>query len=434
MDIDFNKIKKAHFIGIGGIGVSAIARLFLSYGKEVSGSDRSSSLVTDMLVKIGGKIYVGHDENNLDDDTDIVIYTIAVDDSNPEFIKAKRLGIKMLSYPETLGIISKEKYTIAVSGTHGKTTTTAMIGKILVDTDTDPTIIVGSLMKGPMSNLVVGQSKYLVVESCEYRRSFLNIFPKIVVITNIDNDHLDYYKDIEDIKSAFEEFVGKLSKEDYLVCNKKDERLSGIVENANCIVVDYSENTNVANLKLKVNGNHNIENAKAALTVAEILEVDPVRAWKALEEFTGTWRRFEYKGDTKTDSMVYDDYAHHPTEIRATLSGARQFFKDKKIVVAFQPHLYSRTKLLLDDFAKSFEDVDVVLVTDIYAARETRDESINSEILVKEINKNNLKEKAIYSGDIENTEKIIREKFADFDVVITMGAGDISSISDALLK
>lgn len=432
--MNLNKIKKAHFVGIGGIGVSAIARLFLQKGLEVTGSDRYSSIVTDALMKIGAKINIGHKSDNLSDDTDILIYTIAIDIENPEFVKAKNLGIKMLSYPEVLGAISKDKYTIAVSGTHGKTTTTAMIGKILVDTDRDPTIIVGSLMKGPMSNLVVGESQYFVVEACEYRRSFINLIPRIVVITNIDNDHLDYYKDIEDIKSAFEELVSKLGEKDYLVCNKKDERLQCIVESAKCIVIDYAENKLAENLELKVFGVHNIENAKAALTVAEILEIDSDKSGKALEGFTGTWRRFEYKGKSETGAMIYDDYAHHPTEIRATLQGARNFFKDKKIAVTFQPHLYSRTKLLLDDFAKSFNDADLVILSDIYAAREVRDDTISSKILADEINKNNQKEKAFYAGNLENTEKYLKEKENNFDVIITMGAGDISILSDKLIS
>lgn len=432
MELDFNKIKKVHFIGIGGIGVSAIARLMIEKGKKVVGCDRSASLVTDMLGKLGAEIIIGHDAKNLSEDTDLVVYTIAIEKTNPELVKAKSLGITTMSYPEVLGALSREKYTIAVSGTHGKTTTTAMIGKILIDAEKDPTIIVGSLMKGPMSNLVVGASEYLVAEACEYRRSFLNLSPRIAVITNIDNDHLDYYKDIEDIKSAFLEFAGKLGKNDYLVCNLNDERLRSIAEDVDCIVVDYSKNELAPKLKMKVVGAHNIENAKAALSVAEILKIEPEKAGKSLEQFSGTWRRFEYKGKTKTGAMVYDDYAHHPTEIRATLLGARNYFKDKKIAVAFQPHLYSRTKLLLDDFAKSFESVDAVILADIYAAREPLDESINSQILADEINKNSKKPKAIYAGDLKNVEKYLSDKGKDFDVIITMGAGDISSLSDKL--
>lgn len=431
--MNLDNIKKAHFVGIGGIGVSAIARLFIQKGLEVSGSDRDSSIVTDALIKLGAKINIGHKSDNLPDDANILIYTIAIDIENPEFVKAKNLGIKMLSYPEVLGVVSKEKYTIAVSGTHGKTTTTAMIGKILVDTDKDPTIIVGSLMKGPMSNLVVGESQYFVVEACEYRRSFLNLTPRIVVITNIDNDHLDYYKDLEDIKSAFRELVSKLGENDYLVCNKKDERLQGIVQSAKCTVVDYTENTLAENLELKVFGAHNVENAKAALSVTEILEIDSDKARSSIEEFTGTWRRFEYKGKTGNGAMVYDDYAHHPTEIRATLEGARNFFKDKKIAVVFQPHLYSRTKLLLADFAKSFDHADLVILSDIYAAREVRDDTISSKILSDEINKNCEKHRADYVGNLENTEIYLKEKEKNFDVIITMGAGNISSISDKLI-
>jgi UDP-N-acetylmuramate--alanine ligase len=433
-DLNISQIKKAHFIGIGGIGVSAIARLLLIEGKEVTGSDRSSSPVTAMLQKLGARINFGHKEENLEDETDLVVHTIAVDQSNPELAKAHNLGIKTLSYPQVLGALSEEKYTIAVSGTHGKTTTTAMIGKILLDTDRDPTIVVGSLMRGPMSNLVVGESNLFVVEACEYRRSFLNLHPKIVVITNIDNDHLDYFRDIDDIKSAFAEFVAKLGPKDYLVCNKGDDRLWGIISKAKCIIVDYSQNRRAGDLSLKVVGEHNVENAKAALSVAEILEIDTEAAGKALEGFAGTWRRFEFKGETKGGAMVYDDYAHHPTEIRATLKGARNFFKDKKIFAAFQPHLYSRTKLLLDDFAKSFDDVDVVLVPDIYAAREPEDFGISSEDLVREIIKNTTGKKIIYSKTLGETQKYLEENCGADSVIITMGAGDISGVSDRLIE
>lgn len=433
-ELDLTKIKKAHFIGIGGIGVSAIARFMLANEKIVTGSDRSSSPVTAMLQKIGAKISFGHKEENLEEGTDMVVYTIAVDETNVEFAKAKKLNIPMFSYPQVLGAISRDKYTIAVSGTHGKTTTTAMIGKILIDADKDPTIIVGSLMRGPMSNLVIGGSDLFVVEACEYRRSFLNITPNIVVITNIDNDHLDYFRDMDDIKSAFAELVEKLGPKDYLVCDKSDDRLWGIINKAKCIIVDYSQNRLADDLNLRVVGEHNVRNAKAALSVAEILEVEQFAAGRALEGFAGTWRRFEYKGDTKGGAMVYDDYAHHPTEIRATLQGARHFFKNKKLFVAFQPHLYSRTKLLLDDFAKSFDDVDAVIVPDIYAAREPVDRDISSDILVREIQKNNPNKTIIYSRGLEETRKYLEENCGADAVIITMGAGDISGVSDRLIE
>ncbi len=433
-EIDLEKIKKVHFIGIGGIGVSAIARLMLAKGKKVTGCDKSTSIITDRLASLGAEITLGHKAENLKEDVDLVVYTIAIEGNNPEFLRAKELGILTMSYPEILGLLSREKYTIAVSGTHGKTTTTAMIGKILIDAKKDPTIIVGSLMNGPMSNLVVGQSEYLVAEACEYRRSFLNLTPRIVVITNIDNDHLDYYKDIDDIKSAFREFARKLGKSDYLVCNLSDPTVQSMVENIDCNIVDYSKNDIVSKLKLKVVGDHNIENAKASFSVSEILKIDAKIAKNSLEEFSGTWRRFEFKGRTANGVMVYDDYAHHPTEIRATLSGARQYFKDKKIAVIFQPHLYSRTKLLLNDFAKSFDNVDAVFLTDIYAAREPKDESISSKILAEKINEQHETgyHKAICVGNIENSEKYLKEKEKDFDVIITMGAGDVSGLSDVL--
>ncbi len=432
MEINFDKIKKVHFIGIGGIGVSAVARIMLAWGKEVSGSDRAKSEIIDELAKLGAKIFFEHNEANVEDGVDLVVYTIAVNKDNPELNKAIKLGIKTLSYPEILGVISQKKYTIAISGTHGKTTTTAMIGKILKDAELDPTIIVGSLMKEFNSNLVIGKSDYFVVEACEYRRSFLNLNPRIIVITNIDNDHLDYYKDIEEIEVAFKEFVSKLKEEDYLVCNKKDDKLKDIVKDVSCKVVDYSEN-DVSDLKLKVIGNHNLENAKAAISVSKILNIKYEIAINSLENFHGTWRRFEYKGKTKNGAIVYDDYAHHPTEIKATLSGARSLFKDKKITVVFQPHLYSRTKILIDEFAKSFKDADSVVVSDIYAAREIKDESVKAADLVNKINDYEKKEKAKYIGNFQKIKNYLNNLNSN-DVIITMGAGDIYNISDDLIK
>ena len=231
---------------------------------------------------------------------------------------------------------------------------------------------------------------------------------------------------------AFKEFASKLKEEDYLVCNKKDDKLKDIVKDVSCKVVDYSEN-DVSDLKLKVIGNHNLENAKAAISVSKILNIKYEIAINSLENFHGTWRRFEYKGKTKNGAIVYDDYAHHPTEIKATLSGARSLFKDKKITVVFQPHLYSRTKILIDEFAKSFKDADSVVVSDIYAAREIKDESVKAADLVNKINDYEKKEKAKYIGNFQKIKNYLNNLNSN-DVIITMGAGDIYNISDDLIK
>ena len=434
-----------HFIGIGGIGVSAIARMMLGEGKpfgrfdkltaskprarEVSGSDVGRSEITDELKKLGAEIFFGHNEKYLNENVDLVVYTPAVSEDNPELIKAKRLGIKTLSYPEMLGIISKEKFTIAVSGSHGKTTTTAMIGTMLQDLQLDPMIIVGSLLKDAKSNFVSGRSKYFVVEACEYKKSFLNINPRIIVITNIDNDHLDYYKNVRNIQKAFSEFVSKLGSDDYLVCNPGGKYLSPVIESACCNIIDYTKIPRDFNLKLI--GEHNLDNAQAAFAVARVLKTQESRAWESLENFEGTWRRFEYKGKTKNGALVYDDYGHHPTEIRATLAGARKHFSKNKIFCVFQPHLYSRTKLLMNEFVKSFGDADTVLVADIYAARE-KNEGTHSIQLVSKIK--NFHKNVRYVKSFDDAGMILILEPKNGDIILTMGAGDVYKIGEILLK
>ena len=444
-NVDLNKIKRVHFVGIGGIGVSAIARMMLLENKKVSGSDVNSSAIIDELRKLGAKIFSGHSADNVADDVDLLVYTPAVTSDNPELKRAAELNIPMLSYPEMLGVVSKDKYTIAISGAHGKTTTTAMIAKILIDAGLDPTVIVGSLLKDNNppaleasarrgSNFVAGKSEYFLVEACEYKKSFLNLNPKIIVITNIDNDHLDYYGNLENIKKAFGEFAAKLPEDGYLICDSNDENLKEIVERVKCGIIDYAKVSN--NFNLKIPGGHNIKNAQAAMAVAEILKVDKNKAAESLNKFSGTWRRFEFKGETKNGVLVYDDYGHHPTEIRATLKGARELYGPpaggNKIIAVFQPHLYSRTKLLLDYFGKSFGDADEIILADIYAAREPKDESINSKMLAEEITKNG--GKARYMESFEKIIDFLAENAKKGDVVITIGAGDIFKIGENLLK
>ena len=428
-NIDLGKVKKAHFVGIGGIGVSAIARMMLAEGKIVSGSDSSDSLITKELEKLGAKIFLGHNAKNVADDVDLIVYTPAVDFENPELKKANELNVPTLSYPEMLGIISKNKYTIAISGAHGKTTTTAMIGKILMDAKLDPTIIVGSLLKDSKSNFVAGKGGYFVVEACEYKKSFLEINPTIIVITNIDNDHLDYYGNLENIKKAFGEFEAKLPEDGYLICDPNDKNLEDVIKKTKSKIIDYAKIDTDFNLKIP--GEHNIKNAKAAMAVAEILNINEKEALTSLNDFSGTWRRFEYKGETKKGVLIYDDYGHHPTEIKATLKGAREFFGNKKIWCIFQPHLYSRTKLLLYDFGKSFGGADEIVLADIYAAREPKDESINSKMLAEEITKNG--GKAVYMKSFDKIANFLAENTKKGDVVITMGAGDIFKVGESMI-
>ncbi len=424
---NFNHV---HFVGIGGIGLSAIARLFLLEGKKVTGSDCSpDSPVVEELKKHGAKIYRGHQAKQVSAGTELVIYSLAIKQDNPELLTARKRDLPIISYPQALGLISADKFTIAVAGTHGKTTTTAMLAKIFRVAKLDPTVIVGSLLAGEKTNLIVGRSQYFIVEACEYRRSFLNLSPRILVITNIDNDHLDYYKDLTEIKRAFAELVAKVPPDGWLICCVKDERLQPAIKAARCRVVDY-EQVKTPGLKLLVPGQHNLANARAALAVAGEVGVSSAVAAKALEQFRGTWRRFELIGRHRSGALIYDDYAHHPTEILATLTGARELFPRRRLIVVFQPHLYTRTKLLLNDFAKSFPAADEIIVLPIYAAREKRDPTISGKVLTKALVAAGAPAK--YLNDFNLAKKYLDQKLKRGDVLLTLGAGDVFVLAKGL--
>ena len=424
----FNKVKIVHFVGIGGIGISSIARMMLIRKKKVSGSDANDSEIVKELIKLGAKIKIGHKKENINPETDLVIYSIAIPENNPELIKARGLKIKTTTYPETLGLISKDFYTIAISGTHGKTTTTAMTAKIFIDTGLKPTAVIGSLLKDTKSNFIAGNGKYFIVEACEYKRSFLNLEPKILAITNVDNDHLDYYKNLKDIQRAFSELASKITKDGFLVCNPSDPKVKPALKSTKCQIIDYTKIKE--RLDLKFPGNHNIENAKVAFAIGKLANVKEQQIKKSLKNFSGTWRRFDFKGRTKTGALIYDDYAHHPTEIKATLKSFKEKFPEKRLVVIFQPHLFSRTKILLNDFAKSFKDADKIILAPIYAAREKEDKSIDSKMLAKKI-----KQEGKNVLALENFSKIVDYLMANADkndVIITMGAGDIYKVAEKL--
>ena len=419
MNPDLSKIKKVFFIGIGGIGTSAIARMMHLAGKDVSGSDMSENELTNELKQLGINITIGQGFKLILPDTDLIVYTIAIPRYDPVlFQQVKNSNILYKSYPEMLGLITANKYTIAVAGTHGKTTTTAMIAKILIDAKLDPSVIVGSLLN-PLnfpgqkkSNLIVGQSEYFIVEACEYERSFLNIKPKLSVITNIEADHLDYYKDLEDIKSAFQQFTSQSEK----------------------VIRDYTGYLNKVP-KLKVPGEHNRLDAAAAYAVAKVLNIKDDIIQKSLAEFSGTWRRLEKKADTEAGTIIYDDYAHHPTEIRASIEALRELYpiSKKKITIVFQPHLYSRTKALFEDFAKCFKGADRIILLPIYFAREDKDESISSGKLAEAICKNG--EKAIAFTDFELAENYLKgEIFDKNEVFVTMGAGEAYKVADKVFN
>jgi UDP-N-acetylmuramate--alanine ligase len=428
---DLKNLKKIHFIGIGGIGVSAIARMLSLQDKEITGSDSSLSPVTIELENMGVKVHQGHDASNITSDIDLVVRTIAVPDENPEVVKARELNIQVISYPEMLGIVSKDKYTIAVSGTHGKTTTTAMIAKILKDNDLDPTVIVGSMLKEERSNFIAGKGPYLVVEACEYRRSFLNIHPRMIVITNIDEDHLDYFKDLKDIQSAFTEFSEKLGREDYLIADVLNKNVEPVVADINAKLIDYSSYRDMS-FEISAFGAHNKSNAGAAIAVAHALGILPKKAVESLKDFKGTWRRQELKGETKSGAIVYDDYAHHPTEIKATLDALRKKYSTQKIIVAFQPHLYSRTRDHLNEFAGAFVNADKILLAPIYAAREKDDGTISSQILKDEMIKHS--EDVVTFNSLQELQSYTNETLEKGNIFVTMGAGNIYEVGEALLK
>ena len=434
MNQEFLKsIEKVHFVGIGGIGISALARLMVNKGKKVTGTnDGESPNTLDGLRGMGVSVYLDRNIEHIDSDTDLIVYSTAWEQNECDFMNAVRgTGIPILTYPEALGMVSRGMRTIAVSGTHGKTTTTAMIAEILVGARLNPTVIVGSLLKSG-TNFIGGSSDIFVVEACEYKRSFLNLSPEILVITNIDNDHLDYYGSIEGVQKAFAELVKKVPATGVIVCNPHDPLLAPAIRGAVAKVVDYTQDLGSETPSLAVPGEHNIRNAKAAITVARLLGVAEEEALQLVAKFQGTWRRQEFKGSTEQDALVYDDYAHHPTEIKATLQGFRSKYLQSNIRVVFQPHLYSRTKLLLGEFAQSFGDANEVILLPIYAARETLDPEITSEILADAIRAHNSNVRV--ENNIGEIVSYLSETLTSNDIIITMGAGDVLKVGEQLTE
>ena len=413
MNLDLSKIKKVFFIGIGGIGISALAKMALSKGMEVSGvNDEKSPKTLDPLRKLGIEIIFQKDYKKLPE-VDLYVYSDAWLYRGPEIIEnAKKTGKPVLSYFEALGIFAKEYKVIAIAGTHGKTTTTAMVAEILVEAGLDPTVIVGSFIKKFDSNFRRGESKYLVVEADEYNRHFLNFHPFITVITNIEADHLDCYKDLADIKNAFDKFLSQS-------------------ENKILDYIKYLEKVP----KLIIPGIHNRMNAAAALAVADFLNIKNEDAQKSIMNFSGTWRRLEKKGETEEGTIIYDDYAHHPTEIKASLEALRELYPvgQKKITVLFQPHLYSRTKALFNDFARCFKGADNIYLLPIFFARENKDDSISSEKLASAISLAGEKAKAF--SDFSGAEDFIKKlNLRKNDVFVTMGAGEAYKVADRVFN
>ena len=454
--IDFHTPLAVHFIGIGGISMSGLAEILLEEGFHISGSDAKESALTDALEKKGARIYYGQRASNISGSTDVVVYTAAIHPDNPEFSRAKELGIPMLTRAELLGQIMRNYDTpIAVAGTHGKTTTTSMLSHILLKGDCDPTISVGGILPAIGGNIRVGQSETFLTEACEYTNSFLSFFPKISIILNMDADHLDFFKDIDDIRRSFRRFAELLPADGTLIINADTPEYQSITEGLPCQVITYGLENNadytasditydefghasfnvrykgsdLGRCSLKVPGSHNVSNALSAVAAGRLLNLPWEVIAEGLLSFTGTDRRFQYKG-TVGGVTIIDDYAHHPTEIEATLKAAANY-PHRKVWCVFQPHTYTRTKALLPEFAQALTLADHVVLADIYAARETDTLGISSEDLADRIRE--LGTPCEYFPTFDEIENFLLKNCTQGDLLITMGAGDVVNIGEQLL-
>ncbi len=454
---NIKKYKNIHMVGIGGVSMSGIAAILTNWGFNVTGSDWSQSEATDKLNTIGIKVTIGH---NLEDvaKSDVVVYSAAIKQDDPEMLEAKKLNIPTIERADFLGELTRcFKDTICISGTHGKTTTTSMISLCFLEALKDPSIQVGAFLKAIDGNYKVGNSEHFIIEACEYVESFLKFSPKAEVILNIDNDHLDYFKTFENIKNAFVKYVKLLPNDGILVINGDDKNCLDLPQytKANTITYGinnknvnfyaqnivfnedgfpefdvYKNNEFLCNIKLSIPGTHNILNTLACIALCDYYGIDKKVLQIALKKFTGAHRRFEYKGKVNGAS-IYDDYGHHPTEIVATSTSVNNK-KHNKSWVIFQPHTYSRTKNLLDDFAKALLNFDNIIVLDIYAARETNTYNISSKDLVQKII--SLGKDAKYIPDFDECVSYLKNNVKENDIVLTLGAGTVTQIGPMLLK
>ena len=428
-------MKKIHFIGIGGIGMSALAQMLKDGGAQITGSDREASPVTELLESKGIHVTIGQKAENIVGGTDSVVYSDAVPEDNPERARAKELGIPQHSYFEMLGEVSKGKRTVAVAGTHGKTTTTGMLAKILADGGASPTAIVGSIVRDFESNYLHGDSDLFVVEACEYRDHLLELSPQVLVITNLEWDHTDYFPSLEALQETFKKAIERVPADGAIVTDPSNPNIAPLLDGARTRIIDY---TKEPSYELRLPGEFNVNNARAAAAAARAVlpSITEDSIATSLSHFHGTWRRFEYKGKTANGAEVYDDYAHHPTAVRETLKALRAKVKglpagrQGKIIVAFHPHLYSRTKDLLSEFSQAFGDADKVFIAPIYAAREMDDGTISNTILAEHIRANGVDAVGATFEEIGGELGRIMAP----DVIMTMGAGDIYKVADTLVR
>ena len=457
-NIDFDHPCRIHFIGIGGISMSGFAELLHSMGFTISGSDWHESKITKHLESLGISIVYGQEEKNITEDIDLVVYTAAVKPENPEYRRAEELGIPMMERARMVGQVMKNySSAIAISGTHGKTTTTSIASHIFLEADLDPTISVGGILQAIGGNIRIGHSENFITEACEYTNSFLQFHPTIGMILNIEEDHMDFFKDLDDIRHSFREFAKLIPAHGTLIINADIDRYEEITEGLSCKVITYAldnpdadftatdisyddlgkgsftlvkNGTPAESYHLEVVGRHNVSNTLSCLALASLFGISSDVIQRALSAFHGTDRRFEYKGE-KNGFTIIDDYAHHPTEIAATLSAAEKY-PHKTLWCVFQPHTYTRTRAFLKDFAKSLAMADKVILADIYAAREKDPGDISSQTLADELRK--LGKEVYYFPSFEQIQSFILENLVNGDLLITMGAGNVVEIGENLLK
>ena len=455
---DLKKYNHIHLIGIGGISMSAIAETLNNWNFKVTGSDLNQSIITDNLNKHGIKTTIGHDLEN-SKIADLIVYSAAISDEDPEMLLAKENNIPLVGRGEFVGYLTKlYKETICVSGTHGKTTTTSMLSYCFVNAKKDPSIEVGALLDIIDGNYRVGNSEYFILESCEYKGNFLKFFPHTEIILNIDNDHLDYYKTFDNIVKTFQDFAKLLPEDGLLVTNADDKNCFALKDvtkakfisygienqNANYIAKNISYNSNgfaifdvyknnefFSNFELSVAGNHNVLNALACICVCDFYGISKEIIAESLKQFRGAERRLEYKGTLKNNINIFDDYAHHPTEIKATANAIKNKTYNESWVI-FQPHTYSRTKLLLEDFADAISNFDNIILLDIYAAREQNTYNISSEDLAKAITSKG--KNVSYIPDFEEVVNFIKENAKENDIIITLGAGTVTKLGPMILE
>ena len=449
--------KKIHFIGIGGVSMSGIAHTLKQSGFDVSGSDMVDSDTIKVLINSGIPVYIGTNPENIKN-VDLVVYTAAISKDNPELVMANTLNIPTMERAVFLGLLTKcFNDTITISGTHGKTTTTSMVSLCFLNAKLNPSIQVGAYLKNISGNYIVGNSDYFILEACEYVESFLHFFPKSAIVLNIDNDHLDYFKNIDNIERAFVKYVKLLPNDGLLVINADDNRCLNLMNFTNAKIITYGINNSesdfvakniifgdngfsefdvynknefYSHIKLSVPGKHNILNALACISMCSHYNIDSEIIKSSLLEFTGANRRMEFKGKFNNNVSVFDDYAHHPTEIKATALALKNKKFDKSWAV-FQPHTYSRTKNLLDDFADALLNFDNIIITDIYAAREKNTYNVSSKDLADKVK--SLGGNALYISDFKDIVSYLKNNVKENDMVITVGAGTVTEIGPMLV-